>query len=158
VPGYSVAEPTADMNLQEGALPTTYFKGPRKQRRWRELVADRLTEAGVPLFPAVGAHDLSDARVCYGSTDDCTQSGAASAGDNFGWRSSLAGFPAPVGAAGAASGDGLKFAPVSFGDDAQFAPDVEIAPPTGQSRGASVRAGGAHTHYAFDVPRAGEAL
>src|SRR4029079_17212870 len=62
---------------------------------WRDLVADRLDEAGVPLFGALGAPDLS------GGGNDifrplCPQLMAARVSGP--WRQSFAGMPAPWGA------------------------------------------------------------
>ncbi|MDX6652175.1 MAG: hypothetical protein QOJ38_956 [Solirubrobacterales bacterium] len=112
-------------------------------RRWVELVASRFKEAGIPLFGALGAQDLSQLRQCtpFGGCPGTRDLGGA--GTSEPWRSSFAAMPAPWGSGPPATNGNLSFAPV--GD------------PGGTNAG-EAQGGGARTHYALDIKRDGKPL
>ena len=110
-------------------------------RRWEELVAEPLEEAGVPLFGAIGGQDLSQVSAC--TTTDCagTREIHGGAGElAFGgigtsepWRKAMADRAAGWGTAdGEEKSGNLVFRPVNSG-------------------GIEAPGGGARTHYAVDV-------
>ena len=117
--------------------------------RWAELVADPLRAAGLPLFGALGGQDLAPTENCHAT---CAGT-AAVGGSNLPWRQAMARLAGPWGAAGnapAPDSHGLSFVPVpATGIEG---PVVSAPAATGAP---GVSAAGAHTHYAFDVRRAG---
>jgi hypothetical protein len=153
--------------------------------RWRELVADPLETAGVPVFGAVGVQDLSSTQDCESTL--CAGSASAGVGLNIAWRAALSGMPAPWGAPGnrpVGNSGGFSFVPLpASGQEGPSAstPTETVTAPTATTPSATVpdpagspvtvpsyREGGpqtvaantvstsgAHTHYAFDIERAG---
>jgi hypothetical protein len=123
--------------------------GPVKLRRWRELVAQPLWDAGVPMFAALGRRDLSSTNACYpyplNSPTVACWAGATGprVGESEMWRQAFAGMPAPWGTGSKdASAGGMQIHPVADGE-----PGAGIAP--------EVHPGEARTHYAFDVLNGG---
>jgi hypothetical protein len=117
--------------------------GPTKLRRWRERVSDRLAEAGLPLYAAIGGKDLSGATACMPGWappgSGCTTPPELTPpGTNLIWRQAFADAPAPWGRGPIPEDGGLEIAPVAT---------------TGQAF-----EGEASTHYAFDVERGGKPL
>jgi hypothetical protein len=177
---------SAFLSPRGGSGVDTYLDQSLVHRRWSELVARPLTDAGVPVFGALGSQDLSQTRECStpATPGQCegtngTQvffQGAdlpvSASGVNLMWRQAMAEMPAPWGAPGnkpAVGRDGTSFTPLT--DGAPEGPTIttpqETVTPSvtagGQTIGAAdqtvgsqtVSAGGAHTHYAFDVVSAG---
>ena len=110
-------------------------------KRWKELVAERLGEAGVPVFGAVGLNDLDRTAVCT-SAGTCpvnSKEQAAGVGLAFGWRKAMAdmGWGQP----------GMQEQP--SGSDLTF---TAVADPKTVETSQAV-AGEARTHYAVDVSR-----
>jgi hypothetical protein len=136
-----------------------FTNGPKKLRRFSELVADRITDSGVPVFGAIGSQDLSEVRACNPvERDPCiTTKEHVKSGDNLAWRQALAGQAAPWGS-GAASGGALSFEPVPDGENAKRFEDVDVDADgeEGPVQPVRVPAGGARTHYAVEVLRGGE--
>jgi hypothetical protein len=117
--------------------------------RWSELIASGLRAAGVPVYGAIGAQDVTSERQCFPNAGCFGQKqvggqGACGAGQcvsssgnsssNLLWREALAGQPAPWGHGHVSRSRTLSFDPV---------PD--------QSGSSSSPLGGARTHYALDV-------
>ncbi len=111
--------------------------------RWEEQVADRLADAGVPLFGAVGLADLDRTQACI-SASTCSPPELrqrAGLGPTWGWRRAFADMPAPW---GTPTEDGpLNASGYSFN---------AVADPQGQGREDPV-VGQARTHYAIDLKR-----
>jgi len=131
--------------------PSPVLYGSWRLRRWGELVADRLSDRGVPVLGAIGARDVSDADLC--SIDVClpTRRVATAPGENLAWRRAMALRSAPWGRAPAPENQLVKLRKlrgrgldVRYEDQTVEAP-VEGAPP----RTAGI--GGADTNYAVDV-------
>ena len=112
-------------------------------RRWTELVADRLTDAGVPLFGAVGLYDLDRTAVCT-SQATClvdTKTQAAGTGPTWGWRRAMASMPPPWGT------EDERNEPVRTGD-------FRFDPVDDQSGLDDPLVGQARTHYAVHLTHA----
>ena len=156
--------------------------------RWAELIADPLEMAGVPLFGAIGARDLSETGACPPSQiGPCAR--RHETGANLAWRRSMATMPAPWGAPGAeeaTSAAGLTFEPVDTGGTKKELGDTAVEDPTKAAGGQTVQdpaeaadsqtvgdqrvpdggvvgdqklaTGGARTHYALDVKRGDKPL
>jgi hypothetical protein len=124
-------------------------------QNWSQLVAQPLEDAGLPVFGALGSQDLSHTQACP-TTFGCAGTRSGGVAPSFGWRSGLAGLPAPWGSGSAPAGhDGLSYRPLD--DGAPAAPSVStpsVSSPA-QVRSLTVGAGGARTHYAFDVDQNG---
>jgi hypothetical protein len=132
-------------------------------RRWAELVAQPMAQAGLPFFGALGSQDLySDANCGFyqgGTGYHCNKASTrqqGGAGANLGWRQALAGMPAPWGGGAATQSAGLSF--VGVPDTGQAPPDASVPDPSGSTNGVNVSTGGARTHYAVDVQRDGKPL
>jgi hypothetical protein len=110
----------------------------RVHRRWRELVASRFADAGLPLFGAVGRNDLDRTAACLGTTCAVDANAQAGTGLTWGWRKAMAEMPSPWG-----SGDGSPST-----DRFHF---KEVADADGVEEDRVV--GGARTHYAVDLER-----
>lgn len=140
----------------EGHARTTPLDTDLAHRRWRELVADPLADAGVPVFAAVGGQDLSNAGACgVGYRNHCPGTREAQSGLSTGWRATFADMPAPWGTADPAKGaNGVTFEPVP----GQAAADrqTDVGNPSDGTRLATLPTGGARTHYAFDMVRDGQ--
>jgi hypothetical protein len=126
--------------------------------RWSELVAQPFQDAGVALFGALGAQDLSQTSACSPQTSCQGTRQAGNPGPSLPWRQAMAGMRAPWGAPKLAGGadngpppdaHGLSFSPV---------PASGVEGPSASASSQSVSAGGAHTHYAVDVERDGKPL
>jgi hypothetical protein len=118
--------------------------------RWSELVVQPLQNAGVALFGALGDQDLSQTGACTYLTGCEGTRQVGNPGDSLPWREAFAGMPAPWGAPGSRpppAAHGLSF--VAVGASGVEGPSQSVS-------SQSVAAGGAHTHYAFDVERDGE--
>lgn len=128
--------------------------GPRKVKRWGELVADRLTNRGLPLFAAIGAQDLSGGKACRGGASACqSYKQYVAGGENMGWRQAMARRQSPWGGGiQAASQSGFRARPVSrrFGAVPLQNRTVD-ADGDGVIRPVEARIGGASTHYAVDL-------
>jgi hypothetical protein len=88
--------------------------------RWTELVADPLRRAGLPVFGALGAQDLSQTSACgdYPFTACEGARNAGNPGPSLAWREAMAGMAAPwgTGSCGDVSGsDELSVRPVCSG-------------------------------------------
>jgi hypothetical protein len=109
--------------------------------RWRELIADPLAEAGLPVFGAIGPRDLgTTASTCqpYGAQLNCFSADKTQSGVSTGWRQSMASMPAPWGAPGvpsAKSSAGLSFEPVDTGGTKKELEDTPVADPTRETLG-----------------------
>jgi hypothetical protein len=174
--GQAAVEANADISTHTAEITN----GPRKFRRWRELIADPLLQAGLPLFGALGGQDLSEVSPCA-TTFPCERSGAAAkAGDNLAWRQALAPMHAPWGSGPAPFANGsLSFGPATGADSSSVGSSVPggggdpstqdhpVTDPSGVSQTASdktgtplpksavVPLGGAATHYAVEIKRDG---
>ena len=126
--------------------------------RWAELVAEPLAAAGVPTFAAIGGGDLSHTEVCTQTVAGCTTTHESGVGPNVGWRRALASTPAPWGSGDPAGAGELSAVPVSGSPTATEAEDVSVEDPSGTAGKRQVPAGGANTHYAFDLVRDGRKL
>ncbi|MGH2955736.1 MAG: hypothetical protein ACRDL6_01915, partial [Solirubrobacterales bacterium] len=126
--------------------------------RWVEFVADRFADPddGLPLFGALGGQDLSHAQTCPAFGLVCASTHQSRTGSNFGWREALAGMPAPWGSGEGGSTEGISIAPVSGSGGSIEGEDVKVSDPSGSVGDRTVPAGGARTHYAFDVERGGQ--
>ncbi|HEX2015331.1 MAG TPA: hypothetical protein VGN69_01460 [Solirubrobacteraceae bacterium] len=101
---------------------------------WTQLIASRLTEAGMTLFGALGGQDLSSTQACDPlQFAACQGTGGQRTGSSFAWRQAFAGMPAPWGGGGSGDVAGSTVSPLTSGTPA------------------SSMTGGANTHYAFDV-------
>jgi hypothetical protein len=125
--------------------------------RWWELFAEPFADAGVPLFGAIGGQDLSHTQACAKAAFGiCASTHDSQTGPNLAWRTALAGMPAPWG--GGTPGGDLGVLSVSDSDPTVEGADITVTDPTGAVGDRTVPGGGAHTHYAFDVVRAGKKL
>ncbi|MDX6651306.1 MAG: hypothetical protein QOJ38_87, partial [Solirubrobacterales bacterium] len=132
---------------QRNVLVGTPFIESEIHDRWRELIADPLTEAGVPMFGAIGSRDLgTTASTCQpiGAQNICTSADDTRAGLSTAWRQSMAIMPAPWGALRHADGtdntpppdtNGLSFVPVDTGGTKQELSDTTVADPTKDTLG-----------------------
>src|SRR5207245_5827832 len=80
------------------ALPSDAHSA--KLGTWNELVGQRLADAGVPLFGAVGGQDVSEAAACVQTLYTCASTRSASAGLNLPWRAAFASMFSPWGGPG----------------------------------------------------------
>jgi hypothetical protein len=131
----------SEENPGTGSIANTPLDKSWVHRRWIELVANRLFDAGVPTFGAIGRNDLDRTSVC---TDprSCTfdaKTVAAGRSVNWGWRKAMAEMPAPWGGSSEAA------EPVRT-DDFDFSP-------VDQSGLEDPVVGHARTHYAVDLNR-----
>jgi hypothetical protein len=175
--GQAAVEPNADLAVLG---PTTATNGPRKFRRWRELIADPLLRSGLPLFGALGGQDLSETQSCAIINPCQRSSAAARAGDNLSWRQALGDMHAPWGSGPAAYDNGsLSFGPAPGADGSTVGSSVPggggdpstqdqtvpvpsdvsqaVSGQTGAGLPSSVKVplGGAATHYAVEIKRDG---
>ncbi|MGH2957621.1 MAG: hypothetical protein ACRDL6_11580, partial [Solirubrobacterales bacterium] len=137
--GVDLAVFTGDVNRAAGRdSSSTPLDVDVMHRRWLELVGDHVSgrssdDEGLPFYGAIGPQDLSQAQECQLVPGGCVGTRQAGVGASNLWRRSFAGrWPGEPRSHGE-----LSFAPVSSG--APEAPD-----------------GGADTHYAMDIERAGE--
>jgi hypothetical protein len=108
---------TGDMSDVAGHRDRQVFRGPTDpsiiHRRWAELTADPLREAGLPLYAAIGARDLSYTQTSpdpphnYNFTTKETRAGA-----NIAWRQAMLGMAPPWGAGPQAEAGGVEIVAV----------------------------------------------
>ncbi|MGH2956870.1 MAG: hypothetical protein ACRDL6_07755, partial [Solirubrobacterales bacterium] len=135
-------------------------QGQMEARRWTELVAEPLEEAGVALYGALGGGDLARPRVCFATCANVP------AGDSWAWRRAMSDRRGPWGQGGSPPAGELSFEPVAdsslsarpdeltgedeAGADLPATPAGAIVP-----RQVGAPLGGASTHYAVDLVRSG---
>jgi hypothetical protein len=123
--------------------------GAVRYRQWADQVAGPLGEAGVPLFGALGARDLSGIEAC---SNGCVRGPKVSgAGESSAWRRAMVERPAPWGAAEAPPVGDYEVKAATGSDQARSLEDIKIDDPTDPVDPTPVRLGGAATHYAFDL-------
>ncbi|MDX6651641.1 MAG: hypothetical protein QOJ38_422 [Solirubrobacterales bacterium] len=168
-PGFAVysgdVSDTASGSTDNGGTAIPPFSSSPAHRRFAELIADPLNRAHVPLFAAIGGQDTSAAGAGCGpgsSGGQCQASGKPAPALNTGWREEFAGMPAPWGGGEAPGKQGdLTFEGVG---SVKPPPDTVVGVPTNgtvatPADGTTVTTlptGGANTHYAVEVSRAGK--
>ena len=179
---------TGDVNDTAGQRDTNLVDAPTDasliHERFKELIADPMTRAGVPTYAAVGGQDVSNTQSCTPIVAHCVATHQTQTGLTFAWRQAFLAEPAPWGGAASPTAGGVSFAAVPDPEHGVEGPSASVCPSSasvagesvspqapcgtpavnaaGQSVGAqplppqSANAGGAHTHYAFDVERGGQ--
>ncbi|MGH2957392.1 MAG: hypothetical protein ACRDL6_10405, partial [Solirubrobacterales bacterium] len=138
-------------------------------RRWIEMVADRFTEGGLPLYGAIGLQDLGQVQNCEAGCTSTRQAGVGTAGP---WQQSFDGiWPGEERTHGGLTFEPLDPGGVELKDVTVDDPTGDVGPqtvedPTGQGGDQTVTPphpgdrtvplGGARTHYAVDILRSGD--
>ena len=127
---------------RQGRLFGTHHEDTVVLDRWAEMVADPLSDAGIPTFGAIGGRDLLIAEGCAEPVlpNTCYSTRRTRSGQNLGWRQSMAGMPEPWGFADPASShQGLSFEPIDTGGTKLELGDLSVEDPTKKLGGETVR-------------------